>query len=238
MNYNDLKKLDLGDYLVGSNCSYDVLGKVYTLKFNISEDELNRIIEAKTKCCDYSLDLANEEKEKEYLDAYDDGYEDGVNDAVGIKSILVNEVARIVTVKFLDGDVRIIRCSELDEFDYNIGVSLAISEHIFGSKTQRSKLIKNNARFIKVPELEESNKFPRFCFSLDKSGYDPFSTSQSATLPVVKTELCDGEIVDDEFITTSGKHYPLKNTLNESEYSNRSKIAKIEQRLLKEVETK
>lgn len=110
------------------------------------------------ECCGYSLDLANEEKEEEYLDTYDNGYEDGVNDAVGIKSILVNEVARVVTVKFLDGDVRIIKCHKEDEFDYNIGVSLAISEHVFGSKTQRSKFIKNNASYVKEKHKKETGE--------------------------------------------------------------------------------
>ena len=163
MNYDDLKQLDLGDYLVSEGISHSAAGKVHSLEFRLPEEELDRIIEAKKpKCCGCSLDLADEKKEEEYLDAYEpgyqDGYEDGVNDSIGIESILVNEVARVVTVKFLDGDVRIIRCSESDEFDYNIGVSLAISEHIFGSKTHRSKLIKNNARFIKIPESKQENK--------------------------------------------------------------------------------
>ena len=163
MNYNDLKKLDLGDYLVSESRSHTASGSIYTLEFKLYEEELNKIIKQKEHTY-YgwpdlsSFDLADEEKEEEYSDAYDDGYEDGVNDAVGIKSILVNEVAKVVTVKFLDGDVRIVRCHAQDEFDYNIGVSLAISEHIFGSKTQRSKLIKNNARFIKVPEIKQENK--------------------------------------------------------------------------------
>lgn len=163
MNYDDLKQLDLGDYLVSEGISHSTTGKVHSLEFRLPEEELDRIIEAKKpKYCGCSLDLADEKKEEEYLDAYEtgyqDGYEDGVSDSIGIKNVLVNEKARAITVKFLDGDVRVIKCNEKDEFDYNIGVSLAISEHIFGSKTQRSKFIKNNARFIKIPENKQENR--------------------------------------------------------------------------------
>lgn len=90
--------------------------------------------------------------------AYEQGYEQGVNDAVSIQSILINEEAKVVTIKFLDGDVRVIRCHQEDEFDYNVGVSLAISEHIFGSKNQRNKIIKEVAKVIKKSKVTQSNK--------------------------------------------------------------------------------
>lgn len=111
-----------------------------------------------TECCCECCEDCNESDYDNYDFGYDDGYEDGINDSVGIKNVLVNEKARAITVKFLDGDVRVIKCNEKDEFDYNIGVSLAISEHIFGSKTQRSKWIKNNTSYVKEKHKKETGE--------------------------------------------------------------------------------
>ena len=66
MNYDDLKQLDLGDYLIGYGFSTD---KYYNLEFKLRDNDLERIIEdKKPKCCDYSLDLSKGKKVKEYLE--------------------------------------------------------------------------------------------------------------------------------------------------------------------------
>lgn len=75
-----------------------------------------------------------------------------------IKSIQVNERKRLVTVVFTDGDVRIVNCNKEDNFDVTIGVSLAISEHLFGSKTKRTKFINEKTKIIKAKEKKETKK--------------------------------------------------------------------------------
>lgn len=75
-----------------------------------------------------------------------------------IKSIQVNEEKRLVTVVFTDGDVRIVKCNKEDNFDVMVGVSLAVTEHLFGSKTKRAKFITEKAKIVKVKEKKETKK--------------------------------------------------------------------------------
>lgn len=50
-----------------------------------------------------------------------------------ITNIYVNESKKCIAVKFSDGDVRVIHCSENDSFDIYVGVALAIAKKSFGS---------------------------------------------------------------------------------------------------------
>lgn len=72
-----------------------------------------------------------------------------------IASILVNEGKRVVTVTFADGDVRMSKCSEKDEFDVKVGVALCILYHMFGSSTKASKVIERKAKFVTKKKKEE-----------------------------------------------------------------------------------
>lgn len=72
-----------------------------------------------------------------------------------ITSILVNESKRVVTVIFPNGDVRMSKCSEKDEFDVKVGVALCILYHMFGSSTKASKAIEQKAKFVTKKEKEE-----------------------------------------------------------------------------------
>ena len=73
-----------------------------------------------------------------------------------IASILVNENKRVVTVIFSDGDVKMSKCSEKDEFDIKVGVALCILYHMFGSNTKASKVIEKKAKIIKKEEIKSS----------------------------------------------------------------------------------
>lgn len=72
-----------------------------------------------------------------------------------IASILVNEGKRVVTVTFADGDVRMSKCSEKDEFDVKVGAALCILYHMFGSSTKASKVIEQKAKFVTKKKKEE-----------------------------------------------------------------------------------
>lgn len=63
-----------------------------------------------------------------------------------IRNILVNENKRLITVVFTDGEHEIIKCSEEDHFDVNIGVALAITQHLYGSKSKFHKDIAKKIR--------------------------------------------------------------------------------------------
>ena len=73
-----------------------------------------------------------------------------------IASILVNESKRVITVTFADGDVKMSKCSEKDEFDVKVGVALCVLYHMFGSNTKASKIIEQKARFVTKKKKEES----------------------------------------------------------------------------------
>lgn len=73
-----------------------------------------------------------------------------------IASILVNESKRVITVTFADGDVKMSKCSEKDEFDVKVGVALCVLYHMFGSNTKASKVIEQKAKFVTKKKKEES----------------------------------------------------------------------------------
>lgn len=73
-----------------------------------------------------------------------------------IASILVNEGKRVITVTFADGDVKMSKCSEKDEFDVKVGVALCVLYHMFGSNTKASKVIEQKAKFVAKKKKEES----------------------------------------------------------------------------------
>lgn len=103
-----------------------------------------------------------------------DGYKIFVNDKVGkcleglkdtmeakeqtiIRSITVNEKEKIIAVVFRDGGVEVIRCREEDDFDVNIGVALAIAQHLYGSKTRFHKEVVKRTRKPKASKKEKKN---------------------------------------------------------------------------------
>lgn len=65
-----------------------------------------------------------------------------------VKSILVNEDKKVVTVIFADGDVQMSKCSSEDRFDVTVGVALCYLYHIQGSKNQAHKFIKGKAKVL------------------------------------------------------------------------------------------
>lgn len=101
-----------------------------------------------------------------------------------MRSILINEEKRIVTVVFHNGDVRIVKCAPGDDFDPEIGVCLAIARHKLGSKTQIRKIVGCKAKVISKKEgpeseqeakpdygkLESYNHVPFFSAWLEKNG--------------------------------------------------------------------
>ena len=65
-----------------------------------------------------------------------------------IRNVLVNGKKRLVTVVFKDGTHEIVKCSKNDEFDVNIGVALAIAQHLYGSKNKFHKDVQNKVKVI------------------------------------------------------------------------------------------
>ena len=51
-----------------------------------------------------------------------------------IDSVYINETKKTTTVKFADGTVQTVTCHENDVFDPVIGVAIAVSSYVFGSK--------------------------------------------------------------------------------------------------------
>ena len=82
------------------------------------------------------------------------------------------------------------------------------------------------------------HKETRYCFSTSKNNNNPFSLSPNDNLPIIEVMVCNGEVKSNEFITTTGKHYPLNNTISESETSDNLKINEIKHRLLEEAKNK
>lgn len=67
------------------------------------------------------------------------------NDCYGktsnISKIYVNEAKRTVAVKFVDGDVKVVHCSEGDSFDVYVGVSLALARKLYGTAEKFHKIV-------------------------------------------------------------------------------------------------
>jgi hypothetical protein len=77
-----------------------------------------------------------------------------------IQKIQINEKKKIVTVVFEDDDVKMIKCSDKDEFDPSIGVALCIAAHVFNSKTKFKKFVNS--------QIEKQNKKKK-CTNSSKS---------------------------------------------------------------------
>lgn len=62
--------------------------------------------------------------------------ENAVRGKVGkiIDSVYVNEAKKTTTVKFSDGSVQTVTCHADDTFDPIVGVAVAVSSFVFGSK--------------------------------------------------------------------------------------------------------
>ena len=60
-----------------------------------------------------------------------------------ITKIIENKEKKIVVVIFKDGDKRVMKCCEGEEYCLNTAVSYAISEHIFGSNSAFKKFVKS-----------------------------------------------------------------------------------------------
>lgn len=75
-----------------------------------------------------------------------------------IRNILVNEKKRLVTVVFADGEHEIIACQKGDYFDVKIGVALAISQHLFGSKNKFHKEIDKKTKFVENKSKDTKGK--------------------------------------------------------------------------------
>ncbi len=98
-----------------------------------------------------------------------------------MRSILINEEKRVVTVVFHNGDVRIVKCAPGDDFDPEIGVCLAIARHKLGSKSQVRKVIGRKAKVISKkgepesePELEQEAKPEPDYEKLESYNHVPF----------------------------------------------------------------
>lgn len=51
-----------------------------------------------------------------------------------IDSVYVNETKKTTTVKFVDGSIQTVTCHAEDVFDPVVGVAIAVSSFVFGSK--------------------------------------------------------------------------------------------------------
>lgn len=51
-----------------------------------------------------------------------------------IDSVYVNEIKKTTTVKFVDGSIQTVTCHKDDVFDPVVGVAIAVSSFVFGTK--------------------------------------------------------------------------------------------------------
>lgn len=80
----------------------------------------------------------------------------------GILAVSVNHDKKLVAVKFSDGDLRIVHCSPEDQFDPEIGFCIAVTRHLFGSRTKVRSFLDTRATVIakteQKPKLDDGNK--------------------------------------------------------------------------------
>lgn len=60
----------------------------------------------------------------------------------GIGKIIFNPKTNELYIKWRDGDITKAKCSNKDEFDFNVGFSIAVAAKVFGSKTKLHKYVK------------------------------------------------------------------------------------------------
>lgn len=63
-----------------------------------------------------------------------------------IKDVYVNDVKKTTTVKFADGTTQTVTCSEGDTFDPVIGVAIAVSSYVFGSKKKFHEVVNRKVK--------------------------------------------------------------------------------------------
>lgn len=78
---------------------------------------------------------------------------------IHIKSITVNEDERVVCVVFDDGK-RIVRCDPHDQFDAEVGVSIAIARHVLGSRNKVMREL-DKARWVAPKPCQEPKPEPK-----------------------------------------------------------------------------
>lgn len=59
----------------------------------------------------------------------------------GIKNVFFNEVKKTTTVVFLDHTSVIVKCTDNDNFDPEMGLAMAIARRCFGSRTKLKKAV-------------------------------------------------------------------------------------------------
>lgn len=86
-------------------------------------------------------------------------------DASYVKSIHVDEVERVVVVRFHDNSKEIVKCGKNDEFDVAVGVALGIARHLFGSHAAFYKrVVAKKTQYTKrLPTEEISTEYALYC---------------------------------------------------------------------------
>ena len=81
-----------------------------------------------------------------------------------IKGIYVDEIEKIVVVKFADNSIEKVKCSKEDDFDPTVGVSLALSRHLFGSHSRFYKhVVKRKTQYVKRAEANSYGSYVKWC---------------------------------------------------------------------------
>ena len=81
-----------------------------------------------------------------------------------VKSIYVDEPARIVVVKFYDDSIEKVKCHDGDDFHVSIGASIGIARHLFGSHTSFYKhIIQKKTVYVKRLEPTEYDNYIKWC---------------------------------------------------------------------------
>lgn len=81
-----------------------------------------------------------------------------------IQGVYVDEVKRIVVVKFYDNSIEKVHCSKEDDFDPAVGAALAISRHIFGSHTKFYKrVLRDKIQYTNKEEPSSYAAYTKWC---------------------------------------------------------------------------
>lgn len=63
-----------------------------------------------------------------------------------IEDVYVNEIKKTTTVKFSDGTIQTITCHPDDAFDPVVGVAIAVSSFVFGSKKNFHSIVQRKIK--------------------------------------------------------------------------------------------
>lgn len=63
-----------------------------------------------------------------------------------IDSVYVNETKKTTTVKFVDGSIQTVTCHKDDVFDPVVGVAIAVSSFVFGTKKNFHEVVSRKLR--------------------------------------------------------------------------------------------